>query len=616
VLNSYHIQDSSWFRNAWEKDPTVNSMLIMLDAIQERFNKFESIWERLIDDDNPLVSFLYSPMEELGLDDNIYIKMNSRGRPLTEFENFKADFERFLEESDNNQYAVFIHKIDTEWTKFLWDYNKGELVDGSFQRIFDYVAELFYYKNIYSEAEGKTYQVFKEEDISYWKQIFANENAVEYLFTFFDTVMRITGDKEFFSKLNSSVKMFGENPDLLYRLIHDDSFDITQKILFYQLVNLESNGVLSNFNDPESESNDRLRVMRNRLLRVRYFEWPRFRINLRYENYQQYINAADQLSTLDQPVYEWLLEDGVRLLIPSDTLEIETKKAEIIKADPKMKKPIHDIEDNTLFRGAIHNIIQIEFPSRLKEYHDTLKQLSEVSAVLFQALLLTVRDYYGINKEGWSILGIRSFIGSRDRYNIFTHQQEDISTYIIGLIEEYLRFKRTMENQETDTESIIKAKLQSWLKNYEAKESWKYYFVKYYDYILEEDVLFAWENNAAQFEIECLMDKANKSAHTTARGSHINPYIYTVSEKVNDGNLCPTDECYGYGKERSILRITNGVELQCKENGWKCAFPDGIQLKKKTTEFLDHRQDGAVYLKEMPGKDRIEIAVDFINSFK
>ena len=38
----------------------------------------------------------------MGLTDELYIKMNSRGKPLTQFEHFKAELERKIRRIDEN----------------------------------------------------------------------------------------------------------------------------------------------------------------------------------------------------------------------------------------------------------------------------------------------------------------------------------------------------------------------------------------------------------------------------------------------------------------------------------------------------------------------------------
>ena len=44
--------------------------------------------------ESPAVSFYLLPLDDMDSDEDLYIKMNSRGKPLTQFENFKAHFEQ------------------------------------------------------------------------------------------------------------------------------------------------------------------------------------------------------------------------------------------------------------------------------------------------------------------------------------------------------------------------------------------------------------------------------------------------------------------------------------------------------------------------------------------
>ena len=69
----------------WLNDPTVRGMLTMLDEIQERFSDTDDLWNKL-----DKINFYFRDIEEMKLTDDIYIKMNSRGKPLTDFEHFIA----------------------------------------------------------------------------------------------------------------------------------------------------------------------------------------------------------------------------------------------------------------------------------------------------------------------------------------------------------------------------------------------------------------------------------------------------------------------------------------------------------------------------------------------
>jgi hypothetical protein len=121
-------------------------MLVILDAMHELFRDEDCLaaWERLVDADMPAISFHLLPIEEMGQQSaDLYIKMNSRGKPLTDFENFKARFVQLLEDSYPDRVMEFANKIDGAWSDLLWSYRGNEsIVDDEFLRYFHFVTEL------------------------------------------------------------------------------------------------------------------------------------------------------------------------------------------------------------------------------------------------------------------------------------------------------------------------------------------------------------------------------------------------------------------------------------------------------------------------------------------
>ena len=116
---SEEIIDQAWFPLDWTKDPTISSMLVMLDGIHNMFAEVPDIWNSL---KNGAISFYFLPIKDMGLTDELYIKMNSRGKPLTQFEHFKAELEQGLREIDENIAKRVMRKIDIDWTDMLWRY--------------------------------------------------------------------------------------------------------------------------------------------------------------------------------------------------------------------------------------------------------------------------------------------------------------------------------------------------------------------------------------------------------------------------------------------------------------------------------------------------------------
>jgi len=121
------IIDSSWFFLSWKKDPTIDAMLRAIDDIHTLFKDMDRLWERMTSD-TVLISFYYVALENFGLTDDLYIKMNARGRLLTPFENFKAKFQEYIQKNNWEKGVCFsdsfAHKIDTQWTELFWNHRK------------------------------------------------------------------------------------------------------------------------------------------------------------------------------------------------------------------------------------------------------------------------------------------------------------------------------------------------------------------------------------------------------------------------------------------------------------------------------------------------------------
>ena len=146
---SKEIVDQAWFPLDWEKDPTISSMLVMLDAIDKTFEKVPNLWDKLKE---KCITFYFLPIKDMGLTDELYIKMNSRGKPLTMFEHFKAELEREIRSIDENLANRIMSKMDREWTDLLWEYchsGKGvsdnNIIDDKFLRYFRFICDVICY---------------------------------------------------------------------------------------------------------------------------------------------------------------------------------------------------------------------------------------------------------------------------------------------------------------------------------------------------------------------------------------------------------------------------------------------------------------------------------------
>ena len=180
---SADIKNCSWFMPFWENDPTVKSMLVMIDAIHDKF-KNSTFYDRLEN-----IKFSFLELKEFGLTDDLYIKMNARGKPLSEFENFKAEFEKELSQEIKA-------RLDNAWLDLFWglkDSDKKGIdlssVDKRYMAFFDGVAINFaiFKQDIKDAKETKN---FKTLDF-----FLNNKETIEYIIKILDELCNIS-DKE------------------------------------------------------------------------------------------------------------------------------------------------------------------------------------------------------------------------------------------------------------------------------------------------------------------------------------------------------------------------------------------------------------------------------------
>ena len=155
------IMEMTWFTGVMYSDPTVKSILVVLDEINSQFHdrndlNWKELANRLIADSSlcPIV-FLGLNMEQvLGKEEksirDLYIKMNSRGKLLTDFEIFKSLLSKKLDSksnkfdllasyfskcniADTNQNRVeLISKFNCEYSDgFFIVVDNGEIIDNT-----------------------------------------------------------------------------------------------------------------------------------------------------------------------------------------------------------------------------------------------------------------------------------------------------------------------------------------------------------------------------------------------------------------------------------------------------------------------------------------------------
>ncbi len=148
------IIDNPWFGTSWQNDPTVDAMLNMLDDIHNTFkhrDDLDNMLDLLLDEEKCPLYFYYLDLGEYHLEDSIYIKMNARGKALTDYENFKAKLEKFLSDKKVPDWEQMASTLDREWTELFWSFVSDEAKVAGGEVKFDNKIMNFIVAYIYNE---------------------------------------------------------------------------------------------------------------------------------------------------------------------------------------------------------------------------------------------------------------------------------------------------------------------------------------------------------------------------------------------------------------------------------------------------------------------------------
>lgn len=405
---SEQIKDKNWFPLEWQHDATISSMLVMLDSIQEKFACVQALYTKL---DN--ISFYFLPIEDMGLTDELYIKMNSRGKPLTQFEHFKAEFEKQLKLADEDLAKRIGSKIDREWTDLLWQYrdcgvgeDSDHTTDDEFLRYFIFICNIICYKNGGSPKTSDEFELVKEfftiQDRNDKEIVIKNAEILESFFDcWLDDNQKSIQIQRFFENFASKEHSAGKiktnyNVNLLedcFRNYADiigknrRKFTLNQIILLYAFVIYRQN--ISKVS--ENDFRRRLRILNNLIL----------------NSSNQISDSEDRqdgnrlpaiLRQTDSIILEGIIADSdiVGNNFNPSQLEEEKIKFEWTKLNSDEAEPLFALEDHELLYGQI-SIVGLEHP----EYFERFESLFKCNWDLVDCALFTIGDYKQKERNGW-----------------------------------------------------------------------------------------------------------------------------------------------------------------------------------------------------------------------
>lgn len=601
ALPSAFIKNENGYFRAWNTDPTISHMLTMLDAIHAKFFETEGLFDLLVSEDDPILTFNFLPMEHYALTDDLYIKMNARGKALTVFENFKAKFIQHMKELDL-PYEHFENCIDGCWTDLLWDYRDVDnTVDDQFMNLFCYITEMLFLETSEPREGDSPFRTSKIRGlIDYYEEEKNVTDLYSYLDLWKDKDDAVLVLSEVFTNSNddSKVKLFDGSPDLFSSIINGESVSLANKLLLFsvmkRLVVLGKDTNMDNLKDF-------VRVVRNFLLNTRMFIRKKcsFSPDLRYGRHAIPImqNFINMLVDEDDP-YDALVNlefEGIN----SEILALEKGKAQIILDCPQKRKTIQGLEDLNLFKGSIFNVLPYVESNDDEFLVENMEILSQCDNARVIQALLSIKDY-GI-KIGSSAYGDRYFYGNiEDWYSIFTYNGgQEYTDFICTFIEQ---FENTESNKVEDALGELAEKNLPTI----SINDWRYTLVKYYR------TIDRWKG---LIDHPFLIFAKEECTDGSLRLHRINGFIlnawHVVPEyleiKAQLGKLCTGEirsyECDEDNEGAIYLSCVGGLSVQFDSDGtFSCEFRD--EDAKWVNETIEK-----YHTIDIENMDRVETAV-------
>ena len=212
------IIDDAFYLGTYDYDPTITSMLNVLERIEEKCITLDvlnlqgdCLWKRLRERKN--IEFYSLCLEKFGLTDDLFIKMNARGKQLTTFEIFKSDMLAIIKKNSELLKDDFSVKLDSKWIDIVWDYTDKNAkpldvtnnADQKYAMLFYNILRLEYY------CENLSEKGYVDQDLNSMLCIFEDEERICHVRKTFDILYSIHRENGGFSSLWEKYFYFSDN---------------------------------------------------------------------------------------------------------------------------------------------------------------------------------------------------------------------------------------------------------------------------------------------------------------------------------------------------------------------------------------------------------------------
>lgn len=578
-----YVENQWWFTSRWSTDPTISSMMVMLDDIDRHYRDWSEeqmleVWKRLTNKGQ--IKFWNLRIQDLETSDDLYIKMNSRGKPLTNFEHFKAEIEGYLynegDEAQKKRASEFSLKIDTVWTNLLWKYrdpsadsDTGHYTDNGLDSMFINIFKHFMviegakffggYKDLeethiltLSEKVLKGHEELLLDRFAKIMDFFAQLDDVR---TFFTEVLTHECD-EYRIKLGIAAEpknyrvylqqRLDGTRDFFYRAAKQGKLNIAELLMleaFFQYAFRNSTQEIEGI----SYLREKIRIVRNLIVNSRD--------ELRNERMQSLLRRIDKIM------------NGVPL---DDKAIGEFRQAQVSQEIAKDAFIATHPNDEWLVKFAEnHSVLCGNLVCYMAEREEILIGLLQRHEELFHAdadydrierYLLTFGDYGSI-VNGRKLYGGRLWENWRD--DIFTNRNK-IST---SILHQALSVDHPLDDAAVDSS------IAEWLDNRERANEYtmSFYLAKHKGMRHGEWARYAMANDFVSYDI-IMMNKNNFN------GKHWNPYLFCIYKKMEGRGAKMVDY------NAPLIFEKEELEVRGNETGYELKLMDGTILSLKVPQ--------------------------------
>ena len=375
-----YIINQKWFDNEWLNDGTVNGMLQMLqDFGQQKVLLNGTATLNALT--GGLLSFYLVPLELFGLSDELYIRMNARGKVLTDFENFKSEFYKILKDYPHLEEVK--NKMETKWVENLWPYKKKGtyVIDQCFMNYLKFLTRCLYFKQAKPRAESYADDFL---DMNLLRAIYSSPDNTDFLQFALDIIPVIAKyNKENLLWENKGTSL----ADLLTISLKGDNMTIDMMVILYSALKyLRCHGDIA-------ELKNFVRVIRNLIYNTK---------DKSERDQPRILCSLERLSASDH-VYETLAEEESKLEgFRESQCREEHFKAQLRQQYIEAAETIELIEDNTWLRGNITNLLSGTYTSSAKNIESFELSDDKVKSFDLQRLKNLYEHYDRISQNEFS----------------------------------------------------------------------------------------------------------------------------------------------------------------------------------------------------------------------